>query len=310
MAANPAFELIYKVCASRVKTEFVERVLEKLYTIDNVELQKEVVQRVKPALEHVEREIRNQTRALNEWLAKAPRFPHTPLKLVDLFQSCLANKSCPLYKAIKDRAEKNRYLLALGVCISHVLSCDATNSLDWIALASPKLRKMAFELQWRHFYYKGEIVMNKWLETQHKEANDMVAKVIWGSVSQNWCGLPKVTENIDNTHSMGDIHGSMLLNDMKVHQLQGCLVDQLPFRTKWDDVNEGWISVEKIQKGLESTILEFVNSRTPPANSPAEKKYPVPPHVLVKKTIIDVLRRLQIVDLSIQAGVVETYDEE
>lgn len=140
---------------------FTKTLLSKIYEVD-LSFQREIVSKIEPARDFVEKEIILATTQFNTWLKRAPRYPATPLVLGDLFHMCLTSRNCPLYRAIGDKVARERFLISISLLINLVLNDKGPNS--WLTLNNPCLRRQAYDLQQKFFNVQGNIIMGKQLQ--------------------------------------------------------------------------------------------------------------------------------------------------
>ncbi|CAD7959777.1 unnamed protein product [Amoebophrya sp. A25] len=265
--SGQAFQQVWSVLPQGERRFLTEVILEKVYAVD-IQLQRDLVQRLEPAKSFVEKEVNLATSQLNDWLKLAPKFPATPLVLGELFHMCLKSKNCPLYKAISDKTIRERFLISISLTINIVL---ANKTLSWAPVCNPILRKQAYDLQLKYFYHGGNIIMDKWLESRlqafNKELNDhLVDKVV-----------------VENTYE-------------PLLQILGHRCSSLPERLSDDDDSEGWQPLEMHLRALELTVLEF-------AERYLTDKWFCPHHVLTKDAVLRVFKHYKLLEVKeIAAG--------
>eukprot|EP00404_Azadinium_spinosum_P008290 CAMPEP_0180549776 /NCGR_PEP_ID=MMETSP1036_2-20121128/72291_1 /TAXON_ID=632150 /ORGANISM="Azadinium spinosum, Strain 3D9" /LENGTH=456 /DNA_ID=CAMNT_0022564983 /DNA_START=91 /DNA_END=1458 /DNA_ORIENTATION=+ len=163
------FQKFLALMAEPLKERLADGLGERLSSLDEG-LQKKVLEGVSAVPARLESLVATCTSELNTWLEKAPRYPATPLAIVD----SLAKMKHPLVKhftAVKDSKKKESFLVAVALALSALSS-----RFRWMNTAEPDLESLSGHLQQHLFTVEGQPgpVMEMWLSARLKKYNGEV----------------------------------------------------------------------------------------------------------------------------------------
>ncbi|CAD7936673.1 unnamed protein product [Amoebophrya sp. A120] len=288
-----AFTQVWSVLGKDDQTTFTKDILAKTYVV-NLTVQREIVQRIAPAREYVEKEIVFTTSQLNSWLKHVPKYPATPHVLGDLFLLCLKSKNCPLYRAITDKVARERFLIAISLAVHLVLDGKGTNA--WLCVANPILRRQAYDLQHRFFNVNGNMVMAAWLKSRIETLNkELITNLVEkpGNLDVYSHLLPLFKKKFEPTEGKKDQSAIGKSKDEREKDMPTSTL--LPPMAAGDPPDKGWVPSDLVIRDLEQVLLQFVETFM-------QDRWFCPHHVLSLPPILKVFSHYGLIELSRMEG--------
>jgi hypothetical protein len=238
-----------------MEEQLMERVAnglgEHLFGCDE-DTQKKVMESFSAIPDRIEKIMVTCTKELNSWLAKAPRFPSTPLTLVDTLQK-LQQPLIRFFNRIKDASKKESFLVAVALALQTLRT-----RFRWMCMVEPSLEEMGAELQSKLFTVEGQLgpVMEMWLSSRLQTYNKQV--------------IAKAGQVL-----MSDSSGGKQL------ELKNRLQPLFPERIE-GDLNSGWVALDGPSR-LADALLNWLSEQ--------DSDFFCPQHTVAQQTLISMLQR-------------------
>lgn len=232
------FQKFVPLMEERLRERLADGLGGPLATVDEA-TQKRLTDGLPLVLTRIESLVVSCTAELNEWLTSAPRFPRTPIALVDT----LAKLEHPLIKfftAVQAPARKEAFLVAVALAVQGLRT-----RFRWMIVVEPELETLGAELHRRFFTVDGNQVLEMWLSARLNKYNGEV-----------------VTR-----------FATLMLDPVRPEQLRQRLLPLFPARTDAGEPEAGWIALDRPSE-LASALLAWIAECVPGSFCPQHTLQP------------------------------------